>query len=161
MHTTDFFQKFEVLHIARADLDDVHVAEKVDVANAHNFGNDRHTRLLLRFEKKFDPFVAKSLERIRRSAGFERAAAKHGCARRFNRFSHFDDLLFGFDRARTRDRLKVLASELMSADFDDSVLGVEFAVYALVRLLNTLYRIYDVERTHEVHIYFGRVSDKS
>lgn len=79
---TELLEKLEILHIARADLNQIDIGEQVNVGKIHDLGDDRHSGLFLRLEKKLETFGAKSLECVGRCAGLERAAAEHRCARR-------------------------------------------------------------------------------
>ena len=73
-------EQLEVLHVARADLDDVHVLEQRQVVDVHDLGNDRQTGAALGLQQQLYTLVMQALESVGRSARLERAAAQQVCA---------------------------------------------------------------------------------
>ncbi len=70
-------EQFEVLHVARADLDDVDkFHEQLKLGRVGDFGNNRQAGRLAGSLHVHQAFGFQSLERIRRGARFERAAAQ-------------------------------------------------------------------------------------
>ena len=128
------FEQREVLHVARADLQDVGVfGDQVDVAVAHDLGDDSETGGFTRFGEQFQAFAFHALEIVGRSAGLKRAAAQDGGAGRGDGFGRFHDLLFAFDGAGAGHGDELIAANFGAADFDDGPLFAEFFADELVR----------------------------
>ena len=69
-------EQLEILHVARADLDDIDIAdENFDVIRRHNLRHNRKPRFGARLFEQLKPIVFQPLECIRRRARFEGAAA--------------------------------------------------------------------------------------
>ena len=69
-------QEVEVLHVARAELEDIHIFfHHFDLRNSHHFDNDGQACFLAGFDHVFETFFAETLKGIRRCARFEDAAA--------------------------------------------------------------------------------------
>ena len=62
--TAHSLQKVEVLHIARADLNDVHILEERKLAEVHQLGDDGQPRLLLGDLEVAQADLAEALEGI-------------------------------------------------------------------------------------------------
>ena len=90
---TQRLQKLEVLHIPRADLDDVHLLEERQLRDVHDLGHDRQPGSLSGLQKQGDPVPAKPLEGVGRGARLERAAAQQSRARGLHRLGDAADLL--------------------------------------------------------------------
>ena len=72
----EFAQQVEVLHVARADLQDVRVlGEQRDLRLVHHFADHQQTVAVGRFAQQFQAFFAQALEAVGRTARLERAAA--------------------------------------------------------------------------------------
>ena len=78
----DLGQEIEVLHVPRADLEDVHVfGNELHMFGADHFGDDEQTRLLPHLVQKFQPAFAQPLEAVRTGPRLVRAAPQHRHAR--------------------------------------------------------------------------------
>ena len=67
-------EQVEVLHVPRADLEDVrHLGHHLHVARVHDLGDDRHPDFGADFGQVAQPFDAQALERVRRGARLEGA----------------------------------------------------------------------------------------
>ena len=76
-------QQREVLHVARADLQDVGVAfDELDLADLHHFGDELQIVPIGRGAQHAQPCFPESLEAVGRAARLERAAAQDLGARR-------------------------------------------------------------------------------
>ena len=103
-HAADLGEEVEVVHVARADLDHVRdLGDRRDVARIEELGDDRQARLLARLGEDLEALRAEALERVRRGARLERAAAEHRRAGRGDRARRLERLLARLDRARPRD----------------------------------------------------------
>ena len=72
-----------VLHVARADLDAVGVlGDESRALFVHRLGDDRQSRFLARACEQLEPLDSEPLERVRRAARLERAAAQRTSRRR-------------------------------------------------------------------------------
>ena len=154
-------QKVEVLHIARADLNDVHVLEKIEGIDAHDLGDDGKPRLLPCDLQKLEPLCLEPLKGVRRGARLESAAAQKICACALDFPCDGDDLLLAFDRARPCDRAEVPAADFDVSDLDHSVLGVGFAAGASERIADLLDRLNDVKAADTVDIDAAGVADET
>ena len=106
-----------VLHVARADLDHVGVlGDELGVRRVEQLGDDRQAGDRARLGEDLQPRRAQALERERRRARLERAAAQHAGARGRDRLRHPERLLARLDgagagdqreRARRADRVPV------------------------------------------------------
>ena len=71
------FEENEVLHVARADLQDVGVfRDEIDVAIAHDFGDDAEAGGVSRLLQELQAVLFQALEIVGRGARLERAAAE-------------------------------------------------------------------------------------
>src|SRR5437867_208702 len=105
-------QQRVVLHVPRADLDAVGVfGYEMRAFLVQCFGHDGEARLVPRESEQLQTALPHTLERIRRAARLERAAAK----RRRPELSHLarggDDLVLGLHRAGSGDDLDLLTAE--------------------------------------------------
>ena len=102
-----------VLHVARADLDDVgEVVDDVGVGAVEQLGDDRQPGLRLRLGEDLEAGRAEALERERRRARLVGAAAQHRRAGLLDRARDGHRLLARLDRARPGDQ----AERLVAAD---------------------------------------------
>src|SRR5439155_1533622 len=91
----------EVLHVARADLDDVrHLRHVTQALRIHRFGADEKPRLLARLGEQFQAGAPEPLERVGRRARLPRAAAQDHGARLLDLARRLDDLPPRLDPAR-------------------------------------------------------------
>ena len=161
MKLTELAQQIKVLHVARADLNEVDVFKKRQVVRAHDFRDDGKPRFLSGDLQKLDALSLESLKIIGRGAGLERAAAQHVCARGLHGLGDRNDLLLGFDRAGTCDHAEVAAADLHVAHLNDHVVRVELAVAALERLRYALDGVNDTQALDEIHVNARRIADQS
>ena len=121
----DLGQQRVVLHVARADLDDVgDLQHGVEVAHVHQLGDDRQPRLGLRLGEQAQALLAEPLEGVGGSAGLVGAAAEQGRARVAHDARGLQHLLARLDRAGTRDQREVLAPDLAPLDVEHRALAV-------------------------------------
>ena len=133
------FEEGEVLHVARADLDDVGVFfDEVERFVVDGFGNDAEAVLLADHGEDFQAGEAEPLEGVGGSAGLVGAAAKQAHTGGFKLLGDGEALLFGFDGAGTGDHGDVVAADENiaggSGDFDDGVFFLDVAGYEFVGL---------------------------
>ena len=77
-HASELGEQREVLHVARADLQHVGVlGDEIDLPRVHHLGDDRQAGLGAHLGEDLERVGAQALERVRRRARLERAAAKH------------------------------------------------------------------------------------
>ena len=87
-------QQVEVLHVARADLEDVDVRQHgLDLGDFHDLADDQETVGVGGFAQQFEAINAHALERVWRAARFECAAAKDLCAACATCSANLEDLL--------------------------------------------------------------------
>jgi hypothetical protein len=71
-------QQRVVLHVARADLDDVgHLQDRLQVARVHELGDDRQARARLGLGEQVQAGLAQAVEGVRARARLVGAAAEH------------------------------------------------------------------------------------
>ena len=69
-------QKFEILHVAGADLNDIDVCEQIQLGDIHDFRDDGQPCDFLCFEQQFDAVLPQPLEGVWRCVRLECAAAQ-------------------------------------------------------------------------------------
>ena len=126
------FEEREILHVARADLDDVGVLlDEVEGFVVNGFGDDSEAELLADVREDFQAGEAESLERVRRSARLVGAAAEKADAGGLELPGDGEALLFGFDGAGSGDHGDVRAADEditgRRGDFDDGVFFLHVA----------------------------------
>ena len=127
------FRQREVLHVARADLHDVGVfGHQIDIAIAHDFGDDGKPGGFARLRQQLEPFFFHALKIVRRCARFESAAAQELRAGRRHGLGGFHDLLFALDGTRAGHGDELVAADLGAADADDGALLAELLADELV-----------------------------
>jgi hypothetical protein len=161
--STDFLQEIEVLHVARADLDNVNFLREKGIqhSHVHQLRHDGQVVPRCGILEECEAIDALPLERIRTRARLERAAAHHprtSCSDAVGRGGH---LGFGLDRARSGDHLHGCAAQRNPADVDDSVRLVPFARDELVRL-DDVHRAFDSgQRVEHLRIKLALVADRA
>src|SRR5713226_5336808 len=96
-----FTQQIEVLHIARAHLEDVDIRQhQLDLGNFHDLADHEQFETVARFAQQFQALKAESLKRIRRGPRFECAAAENARSSFSDLFGDVEQLLARFHRAR-------------------------------------------------------------
>ncbi len=74
----EFAQQVVVLHVARADLQDIGVlSEQRDLRLVHHFADHQQAAPVRRFAHHFQALFAQALKTVGRTARLERAAADH------------------------------------------------------------------------------------
>ena len=131
----DLLEQVEVLHVPRADLDDVGVAlDEVDLAGVHDLGDDRHAEPLAGRLEDLEAVLAEPLEAVGAGPRLEGAAAEDVGAGVADRLGDLDQDRLALDGARAGDHGQVAAADLDPLDLEDRVVGVELAAGELVRL---------------------------
>jgi hypothetical protein len=117
----DLGEQRVVLHVARADLDDVRdLGHRLDVAHVHQLGDDRQPGLRLGLAQQPQALLAEALEGVRRGARLVRAAAIHRRAGGRHGVRGGEDLVARLDGARTGDQREVVAADLAPRDLQDA-----------------------------------------
>jgi len=105
-------EKRKVLHVARADLNDVGILfDKIERFVVNRFGDDAEAVRGADFGEDFEAVLAESLKAIRGSPWFVSAAAEESRAGFFDAFCNGHALRFGFDGARASDKSDVFAAD--------------------------------------------------
>ena len=163
METADRFQKIEVLHISRADLDEVDLLlqEHADLVRTHELRHDGELLFSGRGDQHIEPLLAKSLERVGGRSRLERAAAQHRCAGCLHRRCNGTDLRRCLDGARPCHDDELLPTDLHAGDIDDRVLRMEGTARPLVWFLHT-HDLVDPFIAQEIALIEARrISDES
>jgi hypothetical protein len=118
----------EILHVARADLDDVGVfLDEVEGFVVNGFGDDAEAVGGAYFRKNFQAVFAEALKAVRRRARLVGATAEEAHAGLLEAFGYGEALLFGFDGAGPGHQGDVLAADNdVSRGRGDSKDGVFF-----------------------------------
>ena len=94
----------EILHVAGADLDDIGVlVDQVERFVIHRFGDDQQAEAVADFGHDLQPLFAEPLERIRRGARLEGAAAEELGSGAGHALGDGEGLLAALDGARAGD----------------------------------------------------------
>ena len=102
----------EILHVARANLDDIGVfLDEVEGFVVNGFGDDAETVGGADFRKNFQAVFAEALKAVRGGAGLVGAAAEEPHTGLLEPFGDGQALFFGFDGAGTGDEGDMLAAD--------------------------------------------------
>jgi hypothetical protein len=105
-------QEREILHVARADLDDVGVLfDEVEGFAVNRFGDYAEAVSGADFREDLEAGFAEALEAVRRSARLVGAPAEEACAGLFDSGGDGEALLLGFDGAGAGDQGDVPAAD--------------------------------------------------
>ena len=128
-------QQVEVLHVARAHLEEVDVGHhQLDLGDLHDLADDEQAVRVAGFAQQLEGVEAEALEGVGRAARLEGAAAQEFRARGFDDFCAGEDLLAVFDRAGAgHDDDFVAADADAVGKADDGAFRTEAAPGELVR----------------------------
>ena len=126
-HAADLGEEVEVLHVARADLDHVGDLEppprrRAGSISSVTIGSPVSSRASARISRPFEP---EALERVRRRARLERAAAQHRRAGRGDGAGRLERLLARLDGARPGDQPEEAVADPAPANLDHRRVGRE------------------------------------
>src|SRR5216683_2869032 len=128
-------QQRVVLHVARAELKDVRVPrDHLHVVRRDDLGDDFQARLVARGGHHLQAGLAQALERVRRRARLECAAAQHLRSLGRDVSRGLEQHLLAFDRAWSGHDDDLFGPDLHAAHIDHCVLGAELATCELERL---------------------------
>src|SRR5260370_21031748 len=130
-----------MLHVARADLDDVRIfLDEVEGFIVDRLGDDAETVRRADFRKNLEAVFAEALKTVGGSARLVGTSAEEARTGFFDAFGDGEALLLGFDRAGSRDEGDVLASDddisRRRGNPKDAVFFLCIAADKLVRLAN-------------------------
>src|SRR5258708_6748597 len=107
-----FFEQGKILHVARANLDDVSVFfDEIERFVVNGFGHYAHSVALANFRHDLQRFEPQSLKCIRRCAWFVSSAAKEARTSLRHLLSHRKCLLPRFNGARSSDNSDVTTAK--------------------------------------------------
>ena len=161
VYFAQLLEQLKVLHIACADLNDVHLFKQRQMVDAHDFGDNGQTGCFFGFQQVIQPFLAQSLEGVWGGARLECAATQQSCAGSLDRIGYRNHLLTTFHRAGTGDDLKMSAADFSAADIDDGVVRVEFAVGIFIGLLDSFDFGNGVHRFDVIGVQTGGITNQS
>ena len=157
----ELLEQLEVLHIACAHLDDVHILKQRQVRRGHDLRHDRQAKVALGLREQVQSLRAQALEGVGGGAGLERAAAQHGRAGLFDALGDLRHLLAALHGAGADHHRDGAVADLELAHVDDGVVRVEFAVGLLVRLLDAGQALHDRVGLNNVRVDRGGVPDQA
>src|SRR5579863_2882388 len=100
-HLPQFAQQIKVLHVARPNLQNIHIRQHHrNLRNLHHFADHQQIEFLSRFAQQFQRIFAMPLKRVRRTSRLECPAPQHFRASLRYRFRRRKKLLARFHRAR-------------------------------------------------------------
>ena len=158
MRLAQHLQQLKVLHVARANLNNVHIVEQRQMRGIHNFRDNGQSRCFLRFQQQLQTVLMQPLKRIRAGARLKRAAAQERCARRFDRLGDRDHLLFALHGAGAGDNLEQAVPDGHAAAIHHRILRMELTVCFLVGFLNAADSLHCIQRGNEVGVHARRVA---
>src|SRR6185437_4781376 len=126
-----------ILHVARADLDDVGVLiDELEGVVVDGFGDDAEAEAVADFGHDVEGSLAESLKGVGRGAGLVGSSAKKLRAGGGNLLGGGESLIAGFDGAGAGDHGEVASADggIGSGEADDGVLFLHVAAYELVGL---------------------------
>ena len=130
----DFLEELEVLHVARADLDDVRFfQEELDVPRVQDLAHHRESCLLLGLQEIIQPLTTHSLEGIGRRAGLVRASPQNGAAPGFHFMGDPHRELQLLDRAGSCHNHELFPTHLDAAHVDHGVVLLELPAHEFPR----------------------------
>ena len=129
----EFAQQIEVLHVARADLQNVGIrSEQRNLRLVHHLADHQQTAPVRRLAHHFEAFFAESLKAVRRAARLECAAANDARAAVGDDVGGALDLIAALDAARSGHHDDPVAADLDIPDLDDGAAGPETPAGQLV-----------------------------
>src|ERR1700674_1862642 len=106
------FEQGEILHVARADLDDVGVLlDEVEAFTIDGFGDNAEAVGGAHLRKNLEAVFTETLKAVRGSARLVGTAAEEPHSGFFEAFGDGKALLLGFDGARASDERNVIAAD--------------------------------------------------
>ena len=133
------FEQREVLHVARADLDDVGpLGDQLERLVVDGFGDDAESKAIADFGHDLECVYAESLKGVGRRAWLVGSAAEELCAGGRNLLGDGEGLFTAFDGAWTTDDGEVASADrgIGSREADDRVFFFNVATCKLVSLGN-------------------------
>ena len=110
-------QERKILHVTRADLNDVAIFfDEVDAGHIERFRHDLQPKFLANLRHDLEAFLAQAGKFVRRTARFEGAAAEKARAAALHRLGHGESLGAVFDRARPGDHRELVTADGRIAD---------------------------------------------
>src|ERR1051326_3011003 len=126
-------QQVVILHVARADLQDVGVfGQERDLRLIHDLADDEQVVAIGRRAHHFEAVFAEPLKAVRRTAGFECAPSDDAGAVACDDFSGLLDLITVLDAAGTGHDNHLAVADLDVTYLDDRPAGTEVAAGQLV-----------------------------
>src|SRR6267154_474456 len=125
-----------VLHVARANLKNVHVTEHhLNLRRVHHFADGEESEFVRSFAHELEARFPHALEGVRRSARFEGAASQNFSARFGHTFRDRKNLFARLDRTRARGNGHFLAADFDTApEIDNGAFRLELAARKFERL---------------------------
>ena len=155
-------QQVEVLHVAGAHLDAVHLlVENFDIVGAHDFRDDGQSGSSPGFLQQGEALVFQPLEGVGRGAGLERAAPQHRCAGLLDLLGHVGDLLLALHGAGARHHGQLLAAHLGIAYLHRGGFRVEHAVGLLEGLGHLHDALHAAEGLNLGGIHLAGIADEA
>jgi hypothetical protein len=151
-------QQVEVLHVARAHLEEVDVGDHgLDLRDLHHLGDDQQAGLVGDLAQQLQPLDAHALEAVGRAARLVRASAQELCARGGGQLRAQQDLLARFDRAGPGHDDDLLAADHHAVgERDLGALRPEAAPRQLVRRGDAVGVVYAMQHLELHHIEVRR-----
>ena len=133
-HLAQFAQQVEVLHVARAHLEDVDVGQhELDLRNLHDLADHHQPVAVAGFAQQLQRVQTESLKGVGRAARLESAAPQDFRACLADQLGGGEELFLRFDRARPGHHHHFLAADFHSVgQLDHGAVGTKAAPHQLV-----------------------------
>ena len=137
MRLADGVQQGVVLHVARANLEDVGVlGHEGNLGGGHDLGDDEHPGGVGRLAQQLQPGLAHALKSVGRRARFEGSSPQHRRPGGSYRVRDVHDLLAALDRAGSGHHHNLVAADTYPVECNHRIVGVELATGKFVGLEN-------------------------
>ena len=152
------FQEVVILHVACADLNDIHIVKQRKLGNFHDFHDGGQSRCGLGQRDESQGFFPLALKGVGRSARLERAATQQGGTATLHRFRDGIELRLAFHRTRPGDQGKFTTTNPGTRKGNHRIQRVQFAIDLFVGLLNAFDIGNHIKRSDQRRIQRGRIT---
>ncbi|CDB30272.1 unknown [Firmicutes bacterium CAG:137] len=155
MQSANLPQKVVVLHVSRANLQDVHLFKQGELVDAHHLCDDGKPSFPFGLHQHLDALSPKPLKGVGGSPGFEGASPQNLGACCLDGFGDPQDLLRTFHGAGAGNEAEAAAAnpDLGARQRDDRVLGPEFPAAALEGLRYPLYLLHNLQTGQQLYVH--------
>ena len=154
-------EQIEVLHVSGADLNDVHILEQGQLGDVHQLGDNGQAGFRPGGLEILQAGFPQALEGVRGGTGLEGASPEHGGAAGLHRPGDGHHLFLALHRAGAGHDGQAPAADPGVPHRNHRILGVELPVGVLIRLLDPLHILHDVQSGDQVDVQLGGVAHQA